>query len=83
MVSHGDLGLPDGLASKFTEWLRRHDLHGRKPGFDVGTFDSMGSALARDLQGVVGPSTKVRYHAIAPFSFLGRINSLFRHRARE
>src|SRR6187401_2052452 len=36
MVSHGDLGLPDALASQFTEWLRRRDLHGRKPGFDVG-----------------------------------------------
>jgi hypothetical protein len=80
MISHGDLGLPDKLASQFTEWLRRHDLHGRKPGFDVGTFDSIGVALARDLQGIVGSSTHVRYQPIVPRSFLGRIGSIFRHR---
>jgi hypothetical protein len=80
MVSHVDLGLPDGLASQFTEWLKRHDLHGRKPGFDVSTFDSMGTALARDLQEVVGPSTKVRYQAIKPLSLLGRIRSTFRRK---
>jgi len=80
MVSHADLELPDKLASQFTEWLRRHDLHGKKPGFDVVTFDSIGSSLARDLQGIVGPSTKVRYQAIAPLSILGRISSIFRHR---
>jgi len=80
MISHGDLGLPDKLASQFTEWLKRHDLHGRKSGFDVGTFDSIGVALARDLQGIVGPSTRVRYQPIVPRSFLARIGSIFRHR---
>jgi hypothetical protein len=81
MVGHVELGLPDGLAAQFTEWLRRHDLHGRKPGFDVTTFDSMGIALARDLQELVGPSTTVRYQTIAPLSLLGRIRSVFRPRS--
>jgi hypothetical protein len=77
MVSHADLALPDGLAALFTEWLKRHDLHGRKPGFDVATFDSTGIDLAKRLQVMVGPSTKVRYHSTTPLSVLGRIGSLF------
>jgi hypothetical protein len=81
MIPYGDLELPDKLASQFTEWVRRHDLHGKKPGFDVGTFDSIGIALAKDLQGIVGPATTVRYQTITPRSFLGRIRSLFRRRA--
>jgi hypothetical protein len=80
MVGHVELGLPDGLASKFTEWLRRHDLHGRKPGFDLATFDSIGFALAKDLQGIVGPSTRVRYRTMTSPSFLGRISSIFSHK---
>jgi hypothetical protein len=80
MVSHIDLALPDGLASQFTEWLRRHDLHGRKPGFDVVTFDAMGMALARGLQDLVGPSTTVSYAATKPLSIRGWIRSKIRHR---
>ena len=78
MVSHGDLALPDGLSSQFTEWLKRHDLHGRKPGFDVGTFDATGLALAKSLQDLVGPSTRVKYAATRPRSLLGWIRSRFR-----
>lgn len=80
MVSHGDLSLPDGLASQFTEWLRRHDLHGRKPGFDVGTFDATGRALAKSLQELVGSSTRVNYSAIKPPSLFGWIRSRFRRK---
>jgi len=80
MVSHSDLALPEELASKFTEWLRRHDLHGRKPGFNVITFDAMGTALARDLQDLVGPVTKVRYAAIQPSSILRWIGARIRFR---
>jgi hypothetical protein len=75
MLSHGDLALPEELASQFTEWLRRHDLHGRKPGFNVGTFDAMGSALAKGLQDLVGPSVHVRYSATKPLSILDWIKS--------
>lgn len=80
MVSHGDLALPDGLASQFTEWLRRHDLHGRKPGFDVGTFDATGRALAKSLQELVGSSTRVNYAAITAPSLFGWIRSGFRRK---
>jgi hypothetical protein len=82
MVSHGDLELPGPLAAQFTEWLRRHDLHGRKPGFDAGTFDAMGMALAKRLQDLVGPATKVHYAAIRPRSFRGWIRARFRPTAR-
>jgi hypothetical protein len=81
MLSHLDLGLPDGLASQFAEWLKRHDLHGRQAGFDMKTFDAMGIALARNLQELTGPSTKVHYRTIAAVSLLGRIRSVFRHRS--
>jgi hypothetical protein len=65
MLGHDELGLPEELSSRFTEWLKRHDLHGMKSGFDVSTFDAMGLALSRDLQALVGPLTKVAY---APLS---------------
>ena len=78
MLSHGDLALPEELAAQFTEWLRRHDLHGRKPGFNLVTFDAMGSALARGLQDLVGPSTRVRYTPTRPLSILGWIRSAVR-----
>jgi hypothetical protein len=61
MVSYGELALPDELASRFTEWVKRHDLHGRKSGFDVFTFDAIGRKLARDLQDLVGSPTTVSY----------------------
>jgi len=75
MLSHEDLGLPEELAAQFTEWLRRHDLHGRKPGFNVVTFDAMGSVLARGLQDLVGPSSHVRYAATRAPSILDWIKS--------
>jgi hypothetical protein len=65
MVSHGDLALPEELASRFREWLRRHDLHGRKSGFDVLTFDAIGMKLTRDLQELVGPLTQVNFAPVA------------------
>jgi hypothetical protein len=65
MVSHGDLALPEELASRFREWLRRHDLHGKKAGFDVSTFDAIGMELARDLQEHVGPLTQVNFAPVA------------------
>jgi hypothetical protein len=79
MISHGELALPDELASLFAEWLRRHDLHGRKPGFDVVTFDATGAALARHLQALVGPACTVRYAPTRPASLLG----WFRSRTRR
>jgi hypothetical protein len=78
MVNHGDLELPEELAAGFTEWLRRHDLHGRKPGFNVVTFDAMGLALSKGLQDLVGPSTNVRYATTSPLSILGWIRSHIR-----
>ena len=78
MVTHSDLALPEELASRFTEWLRRHDLHGRKAGFDVVTFDAMGTALARDLQDLVGPLTNVQYAKAGPTSILRWISSRLR-----
>jgi hypothetical protein len=65
MVSHGDLALPEELASRFREWLRRHDVHGRKAGFDVATFDAIGMELTRDLQELVGPLTQVNFAPVA------------------
>jgi hypothetical protein len=61
MVSHVDLALPEELSARFSEWLRRHDLHGRKSGFDVVTFDAIGMKLTRDLQALVGQPTEVSY----------------------
>ena len=78
MVSHADLELPEELAARFTEWLRRHDLHGRKSGFDIQTFDVMGSVLAKDLQVQVGPSTRVQYTATRPTSIFRWIGSRLR-----
>jgi len=86
MVSHGDLALPEDLASRFREWLRRHDLHGRKAGFDVPTFDAIGLELTRDLQELVGPLTQVNFSPVAAEGrWKGRsiarwIASKFRHR---
>jgi len=86
MLPYGDLDLPEELASRFTEWLRRHDLHGRKPGFNVGTFDAMGTTLTRDLQALVGPGTRVVYlpfsshHRGLGISVFRWVSSWFRHR---
>jgi hypothetical protein len=86
MVHHEDLGLPEELASRFREWLRRHDLHGRKSGFDVVTFDAIGMKLTRDLQELVGPLTHVNFAPAAPEqrwngrSIVRWIASKFRHR---
>jgi hypothetical protein len=66
MVSHVDLALPEELSARFSEWLRRHDLHGRKSGFDVVTFDAIGMKLTRDLQALVGQPTEVRYTPFDP-----------------
>ncbi|HLY12084.1 MAG TPA: hypothetical protein VKW04_22470 [Planctomycetota bacterium] len=79
MLSYGDLSLPEELASRFAEWVKRHDLHGRKEGFDVFTFDAMGRGLANDLQRLVGPSCHVHYAGVFPSpSLLGRIVARFR-----
>ena len=80
MVSYEDLALSEELASRFVEWLRRHDLHGRKSGFDVFTFDAMGMALARDLQDLVGPLTTVHYSGTKPASIFRWIRSKFQRR---
>jgi hypothetical protein len=86
MLSHGELDLPEELAARFTEWLKRHDLHGRKSGFDVLTFDAMGATLTRDLQTLVGPLTRVDYAPASGhprelgLSIFRRISSWFRHR---
>jgi len=61
MLRLEELALPEELSSRFTEWIKRHDLHGRKSGFDVSTFDAMGVTLSRDLQALVGPWTRVDY----------------------
>lgn len=86
MLLHEELALPEELAVRFTEWLTRHDLHGRKSGFDASTFDAMGLALSRDLQALLGPLTRVAYtpfgtaHQGIGRSLLRSIHSLFRRR---
>jgi hypothetical protein len=84
MLRHDELGLPEELSSRFTEWIRRHDLHGRKSGFDLSTFDAMGATLSRDLQALVGPLSRVAYvpfaagHRGIGASLLRLIRSTFR-----
>jgi hypothetical protein len=86
MLRHVDLDLPEELAARFTEWLKRHDLHGRKAGFDVFTFDAIGVTLTRDLQTLVGPLTRVDYAPASDqprgigLAILRRISSWFRDR---